>query len=195
MQNQQDDQDGRGVSFKGNMRVQWEERSADMLPNQLEADAKNERLLKAMLFSQDLHHEQIEAPDERTTADLIRVEAKLDLLLDMVSQLLRSDQADTPETQVIIWLSGASWITTAKALPSPGERLWLSLYIDSRLAQPLRLPVRVTDVRRNGGQAEITVAFDSLVEPVEDLLGKLVFRQHRRMIAQQKAEKRGGTRE
>lgn len=35
------------------------------------------------------------------------------------------------------------------------------------------------------------MTFDSLDEQVADLLGKLIFRQHRRMIAQQKAEKKG----
>lgn len=192
MPNQQDDQNSRGVSFSGNMPVQWEKRTLEGPLSRLEADEKNARLLKAMLVSQDLQYEYADESGDRAVADLVRVEAKLDLLLDMVSQLLRSERQGAIETAVVVWLTGAAWISLDDHLPSVGERLWLALYIDSRLAQPLRLPVLVTDITRHGGRSEITVAFDSLDEPVEDLLGKLIFRQHRRMIAQQKAEKRSG---
>ncbi|WP_273438366.1 PilZ domain-containing protein [Sedimenticola selenatireducens] len=192
MPNQQDDQNSRGVSFSGTMPVQWEERALDGPLSRLETDEKNARLLKAMLVSQDLQYEYGDESGDRGVADLARVEAKLDLLLDMVSQLLRSEQQDAIQTTVVLWLSGASWISSDDHLPSVGERLWLALYIDSRLAQPLRLPVLVTDITSHGGTSEITVAFESLDEPVEDLMGKLIFRQHRRMIAQQKAEKRSG---
>lgn len=192
MRNQQDDQNSRGVSFSGNMPVQWEARTLEGPLSRLETDEKNARLLKAMLVSQDLQYEYGDESGDRTVGDLARVEAKLDLLLDMVSQLLRSEQQGAIQTTVVVWLTGASWISLDDHMPSVGERLWLALYIDSRLAQPLRLPVLVTDITSHGGASEITVAFESLDEPVEDLLGKLIFRQHRRMIAQQKAEKRSG---
>lgn len=192
MPNQQDDQNSRGISFNGNIPVRWEERTAEGPLSRLEADEKNVRLLKAMLVSQDLQHDYGDESGDRVMADLARVEVKLDLLLDMVSQLLRSEQQGTIQTAVVVWLTGASWISMDNHLPPVGSRLWLALYIDSRLAQPLRLPVLVTDIANHDGASEITVAFDALGELVEDLLGKLIFRQHRRMIAQQKAEKRSG---
>jgi len=193
MSSQQDDQSARGVSFNGNMLLHWEERrTVDGAFNSPVADEKNARLLKAILLSQELHYEYGDEPGERAVADLVRVEAKLDLLLDMVSHVLRRDQQGAIQTAVVLWLTGASWITSENRLPSVGEPLWLALYVDARLAQPLRLPVLVTDITSHDGRSEITVAFDALDEPVEDLLGKLIFRQHRRMIAQQKAEKRSG---
>ncbi len=72
---------------------------------------KNARLLKAMLVSQDLQYEYGDESGDRAVADLARVEAKLDLLLDMVSQLLRSEQQNAIQTTVVVWLTGASWIS------------------------------------------------------------------------------------
>lgn len=192
MPSQPDDQNSRGVSFTGNMLVQWEARSADGALNPSEVDEKNARLLKAVLVSQEIHTEYGDESGDRAAADVARVEAKLDLLLDMVSQLLQREQGNAILTTVTVWLTGASWITPDDRLPTVGELLWLALNVDSRLAQPLRLPVRVMEINRHDGAAEVAVAFDSLDEPVEDLLGKLIFRQHRRMIAQQKAEQRSG---
>lgn len=172
------------------MLLNWETRTDDVASDRPAEDEKNERLLRTLLSSQDLHHEHGDEAGDRVVADLARVEAKLDLLLDMVSTLLRQEQSPAIATTVELWLNGASWTSANDRLPELGDWLWLSLYIDSRLAQPLRLPARVTEVAGIAGSSRVTVAFEALGEPVQDLLAKLIFRQHRRMIAQRKAGKR-----
>ncbi|WP_428634203.1 PilZ domain-containing protein [Sedimenticola sp.] len=190
METEQGGHNSRGVSFKGNMLLRWEQRTIDEPSHRLESVEKNERVLKALLLSQDIHHEYADEPGERAAADLARVEAKLDLLLDMLSQLLRNEQRAATEASVLLWLEGASWLTADEQLPAVGDPLWLSLFIDSRLAQPLTLPAVVTEVKQQAAQSEIVVAFEVLDEPVEELLSRLIFRHHRRMIAQQKADRR-----
>lgn len=195
MVNRRDERDSRGVTYRGNMLLQWEERADGEPSTGPDQGDKNERLLRAMLFSQDIHHEHGDESGDRLAADLARVEAKLDLLLDMVSGIVRTEQCAAVELVVTLWLGGAVWRTGNDPVPAVGDRLWLSLYIDSRLAQPLRLPVRVTRIEAVEQENEVTVAFEDLDEPVLDLLGKLIFRQHRRMIAQQKSGKRSPPRE
>lgn len=186
----QNGKDSRGISFQGAMLVHWENRATDSL----EVDERNERLLKALLLSQDLHHDSDDEAGDRGASDLARVEAKLDLLLDMVSQILRDGREQAIFAEVDLWLGGVAWCCARQnRWPAIGERLWLSLYIDSRLAQPLKLPVIVTGQRHRGDDTEITADFDSLDESLLDLLSKLIFRQHRRMIARQKADKRSGS--
>lgn len=187
MPSQQDDHNSRGVSFTGDMRLRWEARRTDGSQSLLEVGEQNARLLKAVLVSQELHGEPGDEAGDRAGADLARVEAKLDLLLDMVSQLLHREGQNLIETTVVVWLTGASWRCRNADTPVIGQELWLELYIDARLAQPLQLPVVVTDTIRQGDESEVSVAFDALDELLLDLLGKLIFRQHRRMIAQQKA--------
>ncbi|AKH19540.1 PilZ domain-containing protein [Sedimenticola thiotaurini] len=190
MPGQQDEHSARGVSFTGDMRLRWEARSADNSLGLLEIGEKNARLLRAVLVSQEIHSEPGDETGDRGAVELARVDAKLDLLLDMVSQLLRRERPNMIETTVTLWLTGAAWSCQAEVVPAVGEPLWLELYVDARLAQPLHLPVVVTAVTGRGKESEISVSFDALEESLEDLLGKLIFRQHRRMIAQQKAEMR-----
>lgn len=175
-----------GVSCQGKMMIAWCEAntagSADLTP----LNERNARLLKALLLSQEPHREMSEE-----FSDLLRVEAKLELLLDMVSQLLQQQRQSSVEADVVLWLEGVSWSALANSLPGINQRLWLELYIDTYLTQPLKLLVQVTAAHMRHGQSEVEARFIGLDEQVTDLLGKFVFRQHRRFIAQQKALKRG----
>lgn len=122
-----------------------------MPPSLSEAAEQNARLLRAILVSQELRSEPGDELGDRAGADVARVEAKLDLLLDMVSQLLRCEQQGASQSPVLLWLTGAAWRCQGGRLPAVGERLWLALYVDTRLAQPLRLPVLVTGITPGRG--------------------------------------------
>lgn len=175
-----------GVSYQGIMMVAWCDARNTESVDLTNLNERNARLLKALLLSQETHRDMSEE-----TSDLMRVEAKLDLLLNMVSQLLQQQQSQaTVEADVVLWIEGVSWSVLAHPLPSIDQKLWLSLYIDAHLTQPLKLLVQVTAVHQCDGQTEVEAQFIGLDEQVMDLLGKFVFRQHRRLIAQQKALKR-----
>lgn len=186
---QSDDGVGRGVYFQGRMRIAWEIRPDETPIHHVDADEGNVRLLRALLLSQDSHRDLSDDSGDRS-GDLLRVEAKLDLLMDMVSQLLSRDRLNATEALVVLRLEGLTFNARLTNLPEVGQRLWFYLYVDSRLAQPLKLPATVSIIEPVAGETAVTIVFDLLEEPVADLLGKLIFRQHRRLIAQQKADKR-----
>lgn len=182
----------RGVSYDATLYLGWRSRTGSPESSTFLESDRDERLLRALLLFQEFHREGAEEAGERST-ELVRIEAKLDLLFDLVCQLLGGDADSTESCPVTLWMTGVSWITTSENPPSVGDPLWLSLFLDPDIPQPLRLPVRVTGVQReeaSGCRIEATI--ETLEDSLDDLWGRFIFRQHRRMIARQKARERNG---
>jgi hypothetical protein len=130
-----------------------------------------------------------EKPDENAphTADLMRLELKLNLLLDLVGQILIANRPRPTAVPVRFNALGAVWRSTA-SLPEAGAQGVMELYLHDCLAEPLRLPGRVTNVTPDG---HIKVRFTPLGETISDLIEKLAFRRHRRQIAGARQPRRG----
>ncbi|MCW8891493.1 MAG: PilZ domain-containing protein [Sedimenticola sp.] len=175
----------KGVSFEGRMKISWLMNAATHPTDSIERSQRNCRLLQALLVAQDPHHDPVD-----TSADLLRIEAKVDLLLDMVSRLLQQMAPDTVESEVEIWLEGMCWSVEGGGDFAVNQQLMLQLYLDAHLTQPLELAAVVTGVEQQNRCCLVEVRFNDLGEQVSDLLGKFIFRQHRRLVAKQRADKR-----
>ncbi|MCW8943508.1 MAG: PilZ domain-containing protein [Sedimenticola sp.] len=175
----------RGISFQGRMKISWAVNSDNDPVNTVDQNQRNGRLLQALLVSLDSHHDT-----EDESGELARVEAKLDLLLDMVSRLLQHTASTAIESEVEIWLEGLSWSLAGQTELAVNQQLTLFLYLDSHLTQPLELIVSVTEVRLQEHGSEVEARFVGQSEQVSDLIAKYIFRQHRRIVAQEKAKRR-----
>jgi hypothetical protein len=123
----------------------------------------------------------VEKPDENSpyAADLMRLERKMNLLLDLVGQILAANRPRPAPASVRLNALGAVWRATPP-LPEAGAQGVLEVYLHDCLAQPLRLPGRVTNVTPDGN---VKARFIPLGETVADLIEKMAFRRHRRQIA------------
>jgi hypothetical protein len=142
---------------------------------------RNVRLLQAW----DAMEEH--GPTEKTSednaafaADLIRLELKINLLLDLVGQIFAANRPRPTAVPVRFNALGVVWRNAAGPLPEAGAQGIAEIYLHDALAEPLRLPGRVTNVTPDG---HIKVRFLPLGEAVADLIEKLAFRRHRRQIA------------
>jgi Atypical PilZ domain, cyclic di-GMP receptor len=126
-------------------------------------------------------HGPVEKPDESNpyAADILRLERKMNLLLDLVGQILAANRPRPASTSVRFNALGAVWRGTTP-LPEAGAQGVLEVYLHDCLAQPLRLPGRVTNVTPDGN---VKARFIPLGEAVADLIEKMAFRRHRRQIA------------
>jgi hypothetical protein len=126
-------------------------------------------------------HGPVEKPDENSpyAADLMRLERKMNLLLDLVGQILATNRPRPKPAYVRFNALGAVW-RGASPLPEAGAQGILEVYLHDCLAQPLRLPGRVTNVTPDGN---VKARFSPLSEAVADLIEKMAFRRHRRQIA------------
>jgi hypothetical protein len=126
-------------------------------------------------------HGPVEKPDENSpyAADLMRLERKMNLLLDLVGQILAANRPRPAPTPVRFNALGAVW-RGIPPLPEAGAQGILEVHLHDCLAQPLRLPCRVTNVTPDGN---VKARFLPLGETIADLIEKMAFRRHRRQVA------------
>jgi hypothetical protein len=116
--------------------------------------------------------------DSPHSADLVRLDFKLNVLLDLVGQLLAQTQPRPEPTQIRFNAMGASWKSGENL--STGSHGVLELTLRDVIVQPLMLPAEIV----TGADAGFVRArFLALGETVADHIEKLVFRRHRRKIA------------
>ena len=112
------------------------------------------------------------------SADLLRLEVKMNLVLELMGQLLAAQQQRPRPVSMRFNALGAIWRTSTP--PRVGDQGLLDIYLRECLAQPLTLIANVTHVSADG---VVRVAFTPPGEATADLIEKLAFRRHRRHVA------------
>lgn len=122
----------------------------------------------------------VEKKDEKSphSADLMRLEVKMNLLLDLMGQLLAAAKPRPPATVIRFNALGAVWRSTAQH--RVGEQGLLDIYLRDSLPQPLTVIANITHVSADG---QVRAAFSPPGEAAADLIEKLAFRRHRRQVA------------
>jgi Atypical PilZ domain, cyclic di-GMP receptor len=140
---------------------------------------RNLRTLQALAALDE--HGQIDKADETAphAADLLRLDMKVNLLLDMVGALLVASHPRPRPTPIRFNALGGVWHASSQ-LPELGSQGVLEVYLRDCLAEPLRLVGRIASVNPDG---RIKARFIPPGEHIADLLEKLAFRKHRRQVA------------
>ncbi|MBX5459643.1 MAG: PilZ domain-containing protein [Steroidobacteraceae bacterium] len=155
------------------------------LPDEIDPDlaasylASNVRVLQAATALQE--YGSLEKLDENApyAADFMRIELKINLLLDVVGRLLAANQPRPPAVAIRFNALGATFQAPSPP-PRPGAQGAVEIYLRECVVEPLRLIGRVANVSSTG---ELKVRFLPPGEAVSDLLEKLAFRRHRRQVA------------
>ena len=139
---------------------------------------RNLRVLQACDALEE--HGQLEKADDESphSADIMRLDFKLNLLLDLASQLLAQSQPRVRPMKIRFNAMGATWQSDTPL--APGSHGILEITLRELVVQPLSLPAEVVAGATSG---ETRVRFMWLGETVADHIEKLVFRRHRRKIA------------
>jgi hypothetical protein len=147
---------------------------------------RNLRVLQAMAALEE--HGQTEKADETSPhhADLMRLDFKMNLVLDMMGQLLAASRPRPRPSAIRFNALGAVWQGQVPH-PQMGNQGVLEVYLRDCIADPLRLVGRIASV---GPDGRIKARFIPPGENISDLLEKLAFRKHRRQIAGAKHPRR-----
>jgi hypothetical protein len=169
-----------GITFQATLPVDWSKLpSLPVDSAQSQASSANLRLLNALNIL-----EEIPQDFDKPTSSLIQnphLEAKLDLILGMLGELLRQQaKMPIPSSMTISAHSLSVSDVPTVSLPSVGDLLQVRLFLDTRYPQVLLLSGTVTFTTKTS----FTLEFHGLSELVQEQLDKFVFRHHRRAIAQ-----------
>lgn len=145
-------------------------------------NADNHQLLGAESSLDDVRvHEALKDESPALLHELQRLEYKVNILLRLTAELaLRSSGLPAAErvrmsSRALEWFGEHAATSAATGL--------LSIYINSALPQPLKIPSVVTGFGNIDGARATQFRFVGLSESVIDMLEKLIFRHHRRLVA------------
>lgn len=174
-----------GISYRDQLPVTWQLLTA--LPSEGEQhrlDRANEELLHALLVRDEVHQENEDLEEGAGLEHYRRLEAKLDLLLGLVTEMLAARGGLPAAHDLTLGTKGLCIHVAAEEMSDlkEGNLLRIQLYLDVQLPRPLQIFGVLTAVEVDS----FTVSFYPLQERVQDLLDKFVFRQHRRAIALRK---------
>jgi len=167
---------GSGVALEDRLPIRCQP-----LPAHSDAFARqqaNEEVLRAILSLDEIHRSELHEQDPALAQELVRLESKVDLVLELVGQLLVR-QLFLPEAVPLRVFAGrVEW--EAAAPPATGQPVLIELFICPRIPRPLWLAATVLAAPRPGWAA---ARFGDLGDSVQDQLEKLIFRHHRRRVA------------
>ncbi len=119
-------------------------------------------------------------------ADILRIDLKVNLLLDMVGALLAASQSRPPTVAARFNRHGIVW-ESAGTPPVPGSYGLVEIHLKDCLAQPLAL---AGTVAQDPADRHVHVRFDPIQDQVADQFERLVFRRHRRQVAGGRLQRR-----
>lgn len=170
------------LTYVGRLPVIWQPEKEDYSGERLaQINAGNLNVLNVVACTQEHRGELVD--DSQLPQELLRLDAKLNLLLDLVGNLAAPQQRELDPVPVRFNAFGISWQSTSQtAADCQGL---VSLYLETFRAKPLLLPARLIDTAGpNPTEDWKTAIFHGLSEQVQAAIERLVFRQHRRQIAE-----------
>lgn len=174
---------GDGLIFEELLPLQW---FPGPLPQGLEVarlNADNHQLLGAESTLEEVRVSEAVSKEESSALvhELQRLEYKLNVLLRLTADLAAQAKPLPAPQRVRLSARGLEWFGAA-SVKSGGSGL-LHLYINRTLPQPLKIPCVAAGERVQDGERIAQLTFRELSDAVVDMLEKLIFRHHRRLVA------------
>lgn len=178
-----------GITFRDNIPVDWKVITDSPGDGELHHQNRaNEELLQNLLLRDEASQDPDIAEETVAHEHLKRLETKVDLMLNMLTEIMASKEGQPQPHDVLIGTQGLCVFNPDSAnLLKVNALLKIRLYIDSQFPRPLHIYGRIIELQAD----KFTVDY-CLHEPrFQDLLDKLVFCRHRRAIALAKKTRPG----
>jgi len=173
---------GDGLTFEELLPLSW---LRGELPQGLalaRLNADNQQLLGAESSLDEVRiSEALKEESPALQHELQRLEYKLNILLRLTAEIAMRSASLPPAQKTRLGARGLEWF--GATAPVAGEAGLVHIYINPALPQPLRIPCAVVAERNEGTERVAQLQFRDMSEGVVDLLEKLIFRHHRRLVA------------
>ena len=179
---QNDDAPFDGLAIEDILPITWEAADFRQSAGLEHANEDTARALQAIA----VYEETPRSPTEdlrKASSDSSRLEAKIDLLLSLVANIV-SERLGLPDPRPLI-LRGRSieWQPGMEFAAAKGDTGFVSIWANTNIPLPLRLPCRVDSSMQRNGFLWWRGRFEFLSPQVRDGLDQVIFRHHRRQIA------------
>ncbi len=141
----------------------------------------NEKTLRAMALAEE--HDETQS-DDADRAEVHRLEGKIDVLLALVTALCREGQEPAVMRKVRFNSRGFCWDSEQRV--EANALLDIECFLLMQWPLPLKLYARVVDCTPSGDGFRVCTRLEGLSGVCRDWFGKMVFRRHRRMVAQRR---------
>jgi Atypical PilZ domain, cyclic di-GMP receptor len=126
-------------------------------------------------------HDSLKDESPALIHELQRLEYKINILLRLTSELSLRDSGLPSADKVRLGARAMEWF--GERAPAVGSTGILAVYINPALPQPVKMPAVARSERTVEGARGTLLEFSGISEAVVDLLEKLIFRHHRRLVA------------
>lgn len=135
----------------------------------------------ASLDEQRPHQEKKSEEEPQLAEDVQRLELKINVLIQLVARLLTRGADLPPVRSVRLHAQGLEWQIHDEEV-QPGVGL-VHLHVSRHFPQPVVLPGRIVGVHDDSEGRWVQFSFEGLSPLVVDLLERMIFRHHRRLVA------------
>jgi hypothetical protein len=145
-------------------------------------NADNHQLLGAESSLDEVRvHEALKDESPALVHELQRLEYKVNILLRLTSELALRDHGLPPAQRIRLTSRALEWF--GDPLPAVGSTGLLAVYVNPALPQPVKIPCVVAGERLQDDAHAAQMRFRGLSDAVVEMLDKLIFRHHRRLVA------------
>lgn len=172
---------GDGLIFEDTLPVGWT--SGPLAHDQYaRLNAENQQLLTAFTTLDEVRvHEALKDESPALVHELQRLDYKLNILLHITADLAMRQSGLPAACKVRFSPLGLEW--EGNAAPRVGDIGVLVLYVNAVLPQPLKFPATVVSEGTHKDAKVTRLQFTGLSESVVELIEKMIFRHHRRLVA------------
>jgi hypothetical protein len=173
---------GDGLIFEDTLPLAW---TPGPLADELSLGRLNADNLQLLAADSNLDearvHDALKDESPALVHELQRLDYKLNILLRLTADLTLR-QNGLPQARLVrLSPSGLEWV--GDDAPATGSTGLLMLYVNSTLPQPLKLPAIVVSETTHKDARAARLQFTGLSTSVVELIEKLIFRHHRRLVA------------
>lgn len=170
--------------LRGQFPLRWETQATELTELEQQAvNTANEATLRSYYLLDERLHDGGEDREE-AAPEIVRLEQRLNLIVDLLGQVLQNSLVLPSPTACVLSRAGVEW--TSAEVPILNAAVKLFIYLHPHYPKPLVLYGVVSALESCALGRQITVKWPLLVDPVADGLERLIFRAHRRSVAQSK---------
>jgi len=174
-----------GLNFTDNISIAW--KPVDCQPDHAHLamiNESNESFLRAVSAIGEFFTENAE-DDAGISQEIVRLDLKVSLLLDLVSQLIYK-QLEIPEMSLVTISSNEiEW--QCAIVPEPEQLVFVEVYVQRGTPKPLCFYGQVVSDEQEYNSGCARVRYFGLSGLAQSWLDKLIFRHHRRAVAYKKS--------